>query len=207
MMLKRLLAYFTITLMVTACYKYNKPKKPKDLIPKDKMVRIIMDIRLLSSANGANKTTLNKNNLHAEAYIYNKYNIDSLQFVESNSYYAFYVDDYKAIYDKVSDSLHALKNKFDDLLLKEEAEKKRTDSINEIIKKDSIQITKLKEHLSLLVKKDSIKPLVKKDSIRLVKMKDSLNRLIKKDSATRLKLNTKTEETLITPVSDIDFQQ
>ncbi|MCL6293846.1 DUF4296 domain-containing protein [Jejuia spongiicola] len=206
MMLKRLLAYFVIVLMATACYKYDKPKKPENLIPKDKMIDIIMDVRLLSSANGQNKTTLDKNNLQAEAYIYKKYNIDSLQFALSNNYYAYYVDDYEAIYQKVRDSLEALKNKYADLQFKEEKEKKFKDSIQSIIKKDSISISKLKDHIDILVKKDSVKSLIKKDSIRLIKMKDSLNMLIKKDSVTKFKLRAQTEE-LITPVSDIDFQQ
>ncbi len=206
MMLKRLLAYFVIVLMATACYKYDKPKKPENLIPKDKMIDIIMDVRLLSSANGQNKTTLDKNNLQAETYIYKKYNIDSLQFALSNNYYAYYVDDYEAIYQKVRDSLEALKNKYADLQFKEEKEKKFKDSIQSIIKKDSISISKLKDHIDILVKKDSVKSLIKKDSIRLIKMKDSLNMLIKKDSVTKFKLRAQTEE-LITPVSDIDFQQ
>ena len=79
-MLKRLLVYFVIIATASACYKYDKPKKPKNLISKDKMVNIIMDIRLLSSANGTNKTTLQKNNLIAETYVFKKYDIDSLQF-------------------------------------------------------------------------------------------------------------------------------
>lgn len=206
MMPKQLVTYSVILLLATACYKYDKPKKPKNLIPKEKMVNIIMDVRLLSSANGKNKTTLEKNNLQAETYIYKKYNIDSLQFTLSNNYYAYYVDDYKAIYDKVKDSLEVLKNKFDDLVAQEEQEKKFKDSIQSVIRKDSTHIVKLKKQLSVLIKKDSLKPLIKKDSIRLVKMKDSLNMLIKKDSVTRLKLKSKSDETLITPVSDIDFQ-
>ena len=206
-MLKRLLAYFVIVVMATACYKYDKPKKPENLISKDKMIDIIIDVRLLSSANGQNKTTLEKNNLQAEAYIYKKYNIDSLQFALSNNYYAYYVDDYEAIYVKVRDSLDALKSKFADLQFKEEKEKKFKDSIQSIIKKDSIRISILKDHIGLLVKKDSIKSLIKKDSIRLTKMKDSLNILTKKDSITRFKLKNPSEEELIAPVSDIDFQQ
>ncbi len=207
MILKRLFAYFSIILMATACYKYNKPKKPENLISKDKMIDIIMDVRLLSSANGQNKSTLQKNNVQAEAYIYKKYNIDSLQFALSNDYYAYYVDDYEAIYAKVRDSLEGLKSKFADLQFKEEKEKRYRDSIQNIIKKDSIRISKLKDHIGLLVKKDATKALIKKDSIRLVKMKDSLNMLVKKDSVTRFKLKAQTEAKLITPVSDIDFQQ
>jgi len=205
MMLKRLLAYFVFVLLATACYKYDKPKKPENLISKEKMVNIILDVRLLSSANGANKTTLEKNNLQIETYVYKKFNIDSLQFALSNNYYAYYVDDYKDIYDKVKDSLEVLKNKVDDLVKHEEQEKKYRDSIQLIIKKDSTSILKLKDHINLLVKKDSIKPLIKKDSLRLIKMKDSLHILIKKDSTSRFQLKNPEVE-LITPVSDIDFQ-
>jgi len=207
MMLKRLLAYFAIILIATACYKYDKPKKPKNLIPKDKMAHIIMDVRLLSSANGANKITLEKNNLKTETYIYKKYNIDSLQFALSNDYYAYYVDDYKAIYDKVNDSLEVLKTKFADLAIQEEKEKKVRDSIQAIIIKNSSHISKLKEHISLLVKKDVLKSLIKKDSIRLIKMKDSLNTLIKKDSITKSNLKTPTRKDLIIPVSGIGIPQ
>ncbi|WOD45158.1 DUF4296 domain-containing protein [Hwangdonia lutea] len=206
MILKRLFAYITVLFLATACFKYDKPKKPKNLIPKEKMVHIIMDVRLLSSANGTNKTILDNNNLQAEIYVYNKYGIDSLQFALSNDYYAYYIDDYKAIYDKVKDSFEVLKTKYADLALKEEAEKKYRDSIRGIIKKDSTQILKLKEHLNILVKKDSLSPLIKKDSLRLITLKDSLNILIKKDSLTRFKLKSKSDVLLITPVSDTDFQ-
>ncbi|MCF7568397.1 DUF4296 domain-containing protein [Sabulilitoribacter arenilitoris] len=206
MILKRFLTYFSLVLLATACYKYNKPKKPKNLIPKDKMVNIIIDVRLLASANGKNKRTLEENNLQSEAYIYKKYNIDSLQFALSNNYYAYYVDDYIDIYEKVKDSLGSLNDKFSDLAEKEEQEKKYKDSINSIIKKDSIRILKIKNYISALVKKDSLKPLIKKDSIRLIKLKDSLQILVKKDSLEKINLKTPVEEGLITPVSDIDFQ-
>lgn len=208
MILKRLIAYFVLVLLATACYKYDKPKKPKDLIPKDKMVNIIMDIRLLSSANGKNKTTLEKNNLQSESYIYKKYNIDSLQFALSNNYYAYYVDDYMEIYDKVKDSLGALKDKFSDLVKKEEQEKKYKDSINRVTKRDSIAILKLKDYINVLVKKGLKKPLITKDSIRLIKLKDSLKTIIKRDSLSKLNLKTpiEIEEELIEPVADTDFQ-
>lgn len=206
MILKRLLTYFTLVLIATACFKYDKPKKPKNLIAKEKMVNIIMDVRLLSSANGANKTILEKNNLQAEAYIYKKYNIDSLQFVLSNNYYAYFVDDYNAIYEKVKDSFEVLKTKYADLEKQEEQEKKYRDSIKGIIKKNTTHISKLKKQLNILVKKNSLNPLIKKDSLRLIRLKDSLNSVIKKDSVTRIKLKLKSDKLLITPVSDIDFQ-
>lgn len=206
MILKRLLAYFSIVLLATACYKYDKPKKPKNLISKEKMVNIIMDVRLLSSANGKNKTTLENNNLQSETYIYKKYNIDSLQFALSNAYYAYYVDDYLEIYNKVKDSLATLKEEFSELAEKEKQEKKYKDSIQTIIKRNSINISRLKDYISILIKKDSVKPLIKKDSIRLITLKDSLNMLFKINSLEKENLKVPAEEGLITPVSDTDFQ-
>lgn len=157
MILKRFLVYFVLLFIATSCYRYDAPKKPKHLISKDKMVDVLLDIRLLSSANGVNKQTLEKKNLQPESYIYTKHKIDSLQFAESNNYYAYYVKDYEEIYTKVKDSLEVLKAHYSELL-KEEAEiKKQKDSIRVISnkkKRDSIRAT---------LKKDSLlKPVLKK---------------------------------------------
>ncbi len=206
-MIKKLFIYLSVILLIASCYKFDKPDKPKNLISKEQMVNILIDIRLLASANGSNKIILENNKIHKNTYVYKKYQIDSLQFALSNNYYAYYLDEFEAIYAKVKDSLDILKNKFDALAKQEEKEKKFRDSIQGIVKKNSIRILQLKGYINLLVKKDSLKSLIKKDSIRLITMKDSLNILIKKDSINRFQLKTPIKEGLITPVSDIDFQQ
>lgn len=188
MMLKRLLVYIVITVLATACYKYDKPKKPKNLIPKDKMVDIIMDIRLISSANGKNKTILENNNLQPETYIYKKYNIDSLQFALSNNYYAYYVEDYEAIYAKVKDSFEILKSNLDKLITEEEKRKKKKDSLESILKQESNGVFK------------------KRDSIKRLRIKDSLDLIREVDSLTEIELENTFEEGLIKPVSDKGIQ-
>ena len=107
-MLKQTSLFLVIILMATSCYQYSKPKKPKDLISKEQMINILIDIKLLTSANGKNKKILEDGNLKSESYIYKKYNIDSLRFANSNSYYSYYVEEYNDIYSKIKDSLGKL---------------------------------------------------------------------------------------------------
>jgi CRISPR/Cas system-associated protein Cas5 (RAMP superfamily) len=133
-MFKRLTLLICIALLLTACYKYNAPEKPENLISKGKMANILIDLKLIRSINGNNKRILDSNNVKPAQYVYKKYNVDSLQFALSNNYYAFYVDDYEEIYIKMYDSLESLKEKFT-LLKQEEANAKRiADSLADVEK-------------------------------------------------------------------------
>lgn len=122
-MTKRFFIILSILFLATSCYKYDKPKKPQNLISKDKMVEVILDIRLISSANGRNKSILEKQNLTEKRFIYKKHNIDSIQFAESNAYYSYFVEDYNEIYGKVKDSLEDLKEYYDEMYKEEQKEK------------------------------------------------------------------------------------
>lgn len=188
MILKRLSLFLGIMLVATSCYQYNKPEKPNDLIPKDQMVNILIDIKLLTSANGKNKKPLEDNNLHPEAYIYKKYSIDSLRFANSNNYYSFYADEYNEIYSTIKDSLGKLQNILKDLEKKEQEEQEK------IAKKrrDSLKLANEK-------KKDSLSPLKFRDSIKILAKE--------KDSLSKLKIKKALDEGLIKPVSDTDNQQ
>ena len=121
------------------------------------MVNILIDIKLLSNANGENKQVLKDHKINSEAYIYNKYGIDSLQFALSNNYYAYHIDDYEAIYTKMKDSLDGLRKHFDDLVIKEVRGQKIKDSIQRIRVKDSIKAIIIKDSLYVIKRADSIK--------------------------------------------------
>jgi len=105
-------------------------KKPSNLISENQMVEILYDVVLINSAKNVNKQLLEKNIKNPEAYIYNKHNIDSLQFVESNAYYTFKSDIYKSIYEKLELKLTTQKTEHEALV----KEKKRI--------KDSIRKSK-----------------------------------------------------------------
>ncbi len=101
-------------------------EKPDNLIPKEKMVEILNDMAILNAAKSTDIAILRNHNIEAMKYIYSKYEIDSVQFVESDFYYASLPKEYEAIYlgveakiekekvrieevEKVNDSLNKLK--------------------------------------------------------------------------------------------------
>jgi hypothetical protein len=130
--------YICIVLLLVSCYDIKKPKKPENLISKDKMVNIIIDMSLFNSAKGINKRTLENKGINLEQFIYNKHNIDSLQFATSNNFYAYNVLEYEAIYERVEDSLTQLKDDFTAIQNKKEKVRQRRDSIRRAKTKDSI---------------------------------------------------------------------
>src|SRR5690606_20469138 len=122
--------YSIVFLVVVSCYKFKEPEKPKNLISKSDMVNILIDLKIIASITaGDDIKVLDSNNVRSEKYIYNKYNIDSTQFALSNNYYAYHLDDYEAIYKKVTDSLEALSRFYEEVELKELKERRSHDSL------------------------------------------------------------------------------
>ncbi|WP_422107023.1 DUF4296 domain-containing protein [Winogradskyella sp.] len=137
-----------LLLLFCACDHKVKPKKPEKLIPKHQMEKILYDLYIVNSAKGINRKLLEKNNVIPETYILTKYGIDSLQFVQSNDYYAFDSEAYKTIIDNVKTRLQDEKEYFEDLQKKEgQAAKRRRDSVTKLNreKRDSIQKAMKKE--------------------------------------------------------------
>jgi len=159
-MFKNISVIVVLCLLVMACNGYDKPKKPDNLIPKDKMSEVLYDLYIINAAKGVNRKLLEANGFIPETYVLTKYNIDSLQFAESNGYYSFDTDVYKVIIDDVKTRLEKEKEEFDVL-------KKAEDEIAKI-ERDSLNKIKIQ-------KKDSIKKL-KTDTI--VNWKKDLKRII-----------------------------
>lgn len=152
MILKRFTIYLSIILLVSACYNSGKPKKPDNLIAKEKMVDILIDAKLIASANSVNRKIMEDHGVKLNTYVYTKHNIDSLQFALSNAYYAFHIKDYEAIYVKVKDSLEILNVKFRE----EVEEEKRVDSLKLMTRKDSLGLLKIKDSVKVFTSKDSL---------------------------------------------------
>lgn len=157
MIFKRFTIYLSIIIVVLACHDIDKPKKPDNLISKEKMVDILIDAKLIASATSTNRKIMEDHGVNLNTYVYTKHHIDSLQFALSNEYYTFHIKDYEDIYLKVKDSLDVLIVKF-----KEEEEKERIAEIER--REDSLKLVfKGKDSLSLLKIKDSIKLIAIKD--------------------------------------------
>lgn len=152
--MNRIFAVISIILLMSSCNDIQKPSKPKNLIPQDKMADIIADISILNAAKSINKYELEDKNLNPENYIYNKYDIDSVQFAESNKYYAYDVKKYEEIYLKAKEKLE---NQKEEIRKLQEIEKKKKDSIRKVKKKERDSVKNLN-----LNKKREIKQLQEK---------------------------------------------
>ncbi len=97
-------------------------EQPKNLIPQDKMTAILYDLALLVAAKNTNKTVLIENDIEIMEYLYSKYKIDSIQFVQSDLYYASIPAVYETIYKGVEARLEDEEKQIQD------ARKQKSDS-------------------------------------------------------------------------------
>jgi len=139
--MKQICISIVLSLLVIACSS-DKPKKPENLIPKEKMEQVLYDLYIINAAKGVNRKLLEHNGFMPETYVLTKYNIDSIQFRQSNDYYAFDAIAYKNIVENVKKRLEKDKIVFEKLQKTEgQAAKRRRDSLSKINtkKKDSIK--------------------------------------------------------------------
>lgn len=134
-MLKRTFLLIFMSLTLVACQDINKSEKPNDLIPEDKMVDLIAEISIVQSARNFNKRIFENTGVKWQKYIFEKYDIDSLQFKRSNDYYAENYVIYQRIYDSVKARFERMKVALDTL---QQQEQRLKDSIIEA-KQDSIR--------------------------------------------------------------------
>ena len=179
MILNKFLAYLSLVLLVASCYQFKEPKKPENLISKADMVDVIIDSKIMGSANMANKRVMEKYGVDIDTYLFKRHNIDSLQFALSNKYYTFHLEEYEEIYTKVEDSLKALKVFYEELEKKEAAEakaKRKQDSL--------LVITKIKDSISNLKLSDSIKARIEKEVLLdSVMLKEKFEKLLKSNKS------------------------
>jgi len=140
-----------ILLLIFGCNNsIEKPKKPDNLISEVVMVDIMYDAFILNSAKGVNKRMLENNGIFPENYIFDKYNVDSTQFANSNNYYAYDTKTYESILKRIREKIEADKKKYEALEALEEAERKRkADSIKEIRKREKDSIIKFDKERNL----------------------------------------------------------
>lgn len=122
-----------IAFYIAACTSNTIIKKPDNLIPKDQMVDLLTDMLLASGGQSVKNVKLQRR-INYFPLIFEKYNIDSTQFKESNYYYTSRIDDYDEILGKIDMRLKSLKIKF-------EKERLFSDSIK-VIKNDSLKYYK-----------------------------------------------------------------
>ena len=169
------LIYIFVIVLCFGCQNVERPKKPDNLISEGKMADIFYDVFILNSAKGINKKIIEANGVFPEDYVFEKYNIDSLQFALSNNYYAYNTKVYSSIMDEVKAKINAEKKVYEALkeaeFELERKEKRKRDSIKKIkdsLNKKNYNIEKIKAAREAN-KKPSKKTIFKTDKENKVK--------------------------------------
>lgn len=110
-------------------------EEPENLIPKEKMTDILYDLAILNATKSSFSSVFEKTGIDIMEFLYEKYDIDSIQFAESDLYYASVPLEYQSIYEDIDARIERRKEAM------EKATTRRNDSIREAQNKrrDSIQ--------------------------------------------------------------------
>ncbi|MDC0857954.1 DUF4296 domain-containing protein [Flavobacteriaceae bacterium] len=98
---------FFISCLIS-CQDVQKPEKPANLISQEIMVDILTDVYVSNAARNVNNKLLRNKNIKLDSVIFNKYKVDSLQFVLSNNYYSSNLDIYRDLLIKAQEKLMVL---------------------------------------------------------------------------------------------------
>jgi len=128
--------YFIVISLFISCAD-KLIEKPENLISEEKIENILYDLSLMTAAKNINPKILKNNDIKIMEYLFTKYEVDSLQFVKSNEYYAGVPSKHQGIYENVEKRLIAEKENI--ALLK-----KQKDSIKKLKIKLKDSISKIK---------------------------------------------------------------
>jgi uncharacterized protein DUF4296/putative VirB-like lipoprotein len=104
--MKKIIFFLSAMLVLASC-KNELVARPEKLIAEDKMVEIIYDLAILEAMRSQHQQGQPDFAINPKKYIYKKYEIDSIQFAQSNHYYASDMGNYKKMYDKVAKRIEA----------------------------------------------------------------------------------------------------
>jgi len=139
--------YLSLLLYFFSCENADNSKKPANFIEKEVMINLLLDMKIAQKARTV-KNIEKKKNQNYMSTVFDKYQIDSVQFQKNNDYYTEHLDLYHELYTEVQKRLK-------DSLQKYELIKKQKDSL----KKESF--------------KKKSKPKVSKEIIATIKNKTS----------------------------------
>lgn len=112
--------FIILVLFLSVSCKKELVKEPKRLIEKDKMIDIMYDLSLLEAMKYQNPLSLDSVNSDPKSFVLKKYKVDSLQFAQSNIYYAADYNTYKEMYDEIGKRLAVQERAVDSIVKIEE---------------------------------------------------------------------------------------
>lgn len=140
----RILLAILVSGLLWQCQDIKYPEAPENLIDREKMISIYTDAYLANASKNFNRTILLREQVSLTDYIYKKYDIDSVQYEQSNAYYSVDLDEYRKMFQRVQANIDARLAVVDSLVeIEEEKKQRKKDSTREARKKrrDSLGIT------------------------------------------------------------------
>ena len=104
--MKNIVCALSLVLFLASC-NHVAVEKPSNLIEEDVMENIIYDLTLLEAIKSQNPYGEENKTVNPKEYIYKKYHTDSIQFTESNRYYVSQIEQYKKMYDHVTQRMES----------------------------------------------------------------------------------------------------
>jgi len=162
--------FIILVLFLSVSCKKELVKEPAKLIAKEKMIDIIYDLSLLDAIKYQQPLSLDSVESNPKKFIFKKYKVDSLQFAQSNIYYAADYDNYKEMFDEINARLDKEKKIIEKKIKAEEKKAAKAKKIAEAKKAAEAKKKILKES-----PKDSVKKkIIKKINVDSVKRKKRL---------------------------------
>jgi hypothetical protein len=109
-----------LVLFLSVSCKKDLVKQPAKLIEKGKMIDIMYDLSLLEAMKYQNPASIDSSETDPTKFILKKYKVDSLQFAESNKYYATDYENYKDMFDEIGKRLAVTQRATDSIVKIEE---------------------------------------------------------------------------------------
>lgn len=107
--------------LFAACQNVERPEKPDNLIAEDKLKDILYDVSLINAARDFSRGQLTNAGIEPDTFVYEKYNIDSLQFAKSVAYYSVDFNRYLKIWEDVNLRLEVKRDEVDSLIRKKDS--------------------------------------------------------------------------------------
>ena len=127
-----------VSFLLLNCTSNTILKKPDNLIPKEEMVDLLTDLFIAMNAQTTKNIEL-KRGVNYYPIVFEKYKIDSAQFMESNYYYTSKVDEYDDILNEVQERLEVLNGVYKEEKSRKDSIERAKKNINKPIKKPTIK--------------------------------------------------------------------
>ncbi len=130
----RLVLFLCGVVLMAGC-KEKLIDPPEDLISQDRMTEMLYDLAVLNGIKSTTQSLLPNYKIETMPYLYEKYGVDSVQFVQSDQYYASIPQVYQEMYEEIQNRLE------EQVKVIDAARTQRNDSIKKIRNevKDSLE--------------------------------------------------------------------